>query len=142
MNANPLSTVGLMLTIAGLVGTFFNIQLSQWLRDLVALEQKVALNKAQGTDPQQRAIVECRIEFHKLTAPQSYVISGLVLAFIVFVLVNSLLMARLASADPLYPYVSLALWVFLVFFVGVSLWLNFETWRTARRIETVLGQKR
>jgi hypothetical protein len=41
MNANPLATVGLMLTLAGLVGSFFNIQLSQWLRDLIALAQKV-----------------------------------------------------------------------------------------------------
>ena len=40
MNANPLTTVGLMLTLASLVGSFFNIQLSQWLRDLLALAQK------------------------------------------------------------------------------------------------------
>jgi hypothetical protein len=58
MNANPLTTVGLMLTLAGLVGSFFNIQLSQWLRDLVALAQKVKLNKAQGNENQQKAIIE------------------------------------------------------------------------------------
>jgi hypothetical protein len=141
MNANPLATVGLMLTLAGLVGSFFNIQLSQWLRDLVAVEQKVTLNKAQGTEAQQRAIVECRIEFRKLANGPSYIINGLVLAFVVFVLINGLVMIGAATADPLYPHVHLALWVFLVFFVGVSLWLASEGWRTIGRIGSVLAPK-
>src|SRR5262245_25167611 len=94
MNASPLPTVGLMLTLAGLVGSFFNIQLSQWLRDLVALEQKVTLNKAQANDSQQKAIVESGIELRKLDNIQSYIINGLVLVFIVFVLVNGLFMIR------------------------------------------------
>ena len=42
---NPLSMVGLMLTLAGLVGTFFYIQLSGWLRDVQALHAKIDLNK-------------------------------------------------------------------------------------------------
>ncbi|WFU25436.1 hypothetical protein QA649_04100 [Bradyrhizobium sp. CB1717] len=141
MNANPLATVGLMLTLAGLVGSFFNIQLSQWLRDLVALAQKVKLNKAQGNDNQQKAIVECKIEIEKLANVQSYVINGLVLAFVVFVLVNGLVMIAAASADPLYPHVHRALWVFLLFFIAVSLWLSFDGWRIARGIRTTLAQK-
>jgi hypothetical protein len=142
MSANPLTTVGLMLTLAGLVGTFFNIQLSQWLRDLVALEQKVKLNKAQGTETQQKAIVECRIEIEKLANPRSYLINFLVLLFVVFVLGNGLVMIRSASADPLYPHVHLALWIFLIFFVGVSLWLIYDGWRIAKDIRTTLAAKR
>ncbi|MHC2627248.1 hypothetical protein ACVIW2_009335 [Bradyrhizobium huanghuaihaiense] len=141
MNANPLTTVGLMLTLAGLVGSFFNIQLSQWLRDLVALAQKVKLNKAQGNENQQKAIVECKIEIEKLANIQSYVINGLVLAFVVFVLVNGLVMIEAASADPLFPQVHVALWVFLVFFIGVSLWLTFDGWRIAKGIREALAPK-
>jgi hypothetical protein len=141
MNANPLSTVGLMLTLAGLVGSFFNIQLSQWLRDLFALEQKVILNKAQGTESQQKAIVESKIELRKLVNTPSYILNGLVLAFVVFVLVNGLLMIRASSADPLYSHVNTALWVFLIFFFVVSSWLNYNGWRTANRIRAVLAPK-
>lgn len=138
MTANALSTVGLMLTLAGLVGSFFNIQLSQWLRDLVALEQKVKLNKAEGTEVQQRAIVECRIEYEKLASAQIYAVNLLVLAFVVFVLADGLIMVRQACGDPLYPNVNLALWVFLVFFVGVAGWLVLSGWRIANRVLAVL----
>jgi hypothetical protein len=137
--ANPLSTVGLMLTLAGLVGSFFNIQLSQWLRDLLALEQKVTLNRAQGTEPQQRAIVECRVEYTKLTNLQNYVLNILIIAFVLFVLVDGLCMIRGAQADPLYPNINLALWVFLVFFIGVSGWLTFSGWLTSIRIRNALN---
>jgi hypothetical protein len=141
MNANPLTTVGLMLTLAGLVGSFFNIQLSQWLRDLVALAQKVQLNKGEGGDPQKRAIVECRIEIRKLTNWQTYIINFLVLLFVMFVLINGLVMIESASADPLYPHVHFALWVFLVFFVIVSLWLTYDGWRIAEGIRKSLTSK-
>ena len=62
MPTNPLSTVGLMLTLASLIGSFFYLQLSQWLRDVVALRQKTELNVLQGDEGQQRAIVECKVE--------------------------------------------------------------------------------
>ena len=141
MNTNPLTTVGLMLTLAGLVGSFFNIQLSQWLRDLVALAQKVKLNKAQGNETQQKAIVECKIEIEKLANTQTYVINILVLSFVVFVLGDGLVMIRTASADPLYPYIYLALWVFLVFFVSVSLWLFCDGTHIVRNVRMDLAPK-
>ena len=56
---NPLSMVGLMLTLAGLVGTFFYIQLSGWLRDVQALHAKIDLNKLGNTDDNKKAIREC-----------------------------------------------------------------------------------
>lgn len=123
MNTNPLTTVGLMLTLAGLVGSFFNIQLSQWLRDLLALSQKALLNRAAGTPEQQKAIAECRIELKKLNNIETYTVNALVLAFVIFVLVNGLFMIASAKADPLYLNVQIALWVFLVFFVALSAWL-------------------
>lgn len=139
MNANPLGTVGLMLTLAGLVGSFFNIQLGQWLRDLVALQQKTTLNIAQANGAQQTAIVECRIELKKLASGETYIINGLVIGFVVFVLVDGFLMIRSASDDPIYPYVYVALWVFLLFFVGLSAWLTYGGWRIAKKVRTDLA---
>lgn len=142
MNTNPLTTVGLMLTLAGLVGSFFNIQLSQWLRDLLALAQKAQLNKAGGNDTQQKALVECRIELEKLSNIETYVVNGLVILFVVFVLVNGLFMISSAQADPLYPNIQLALWVFLIFFVLLSLWLVQRGRSTVKEVEQMLPKRK
>jgi hypothetical protein len=130
-----------MLTLAGLVGSFFNIQLSQWLRDLFALQQKAFLNSGGSNMDRQRAIFECRIEFKKLTNIQTYLINWLVLSFVIFVLVDGILMIRSAKADPLYIYVSIALWVFLIFFAAVSGWLIYNGWSVARAIGLIIQPK-
>lgn len=79
MNTNPLGTVGLVLTLAGLVGSFFNIQLSQWLRDVVGLNEKITQNNA---------IVECEIEYARTHTPHVYIVNILVLLFVALLLVN------------------------------------------------------
>jgi uncharacterized integral membrane protein len=140
MTASPISTISLMLTLAGLVGSFFNIQLSQWLRDLIALEQKAVLNKFQGTEPEKRAIVECSVEYKKLNSTSTYVLNALIIGFVIFVLIDALFMMDQATADPLYPNVATALWVFVVFFLCVSGWLIYAGACTARRAhEAIFG---
>lgn len=138
MTTNPLTTVGLMLTLASLVGSFFNIQLSQWLRDLLALAQKAQLNKAGGNDAQQKAIIECRIELRKLDNLETYVVNGVVFLFVVFVVGNALFMITSAKDDPLYPHIQVALWVFLALFVGLSVWLMWRGRATARAVAELL----
>ncbi len=142
MNTNPLNTVSLMLTLAGLVGSFFNIQLSQWLRDLMAISQKAELNGLQGDDAQRKAIVECRVELRRLANWQTYVGNLLVLGFVVFVLIDGLAMIASASADPLYPNIDLALRVFLVFFVLISAWMMLNGWLIAKKLKVEIESKR
>lgn len=139
MNTNPLTTVGLMLTLASLVGSFFNIQLSQWLRDLLALESKAQLNKAQGNEPQQKAMVECRIELKKLNNPETYTVNLAVFAFVVFVLVNALMMITSVQSDPLYRNIQVALLVFLVLFIVLSLWQFYRGRAIAKDVEGMLN---
>jgi hypothetical protein len=136
--ANPLSTVGLMLTLSSLLGSFFYIQLSQWLRDLLALRQKTDLNKYQGDEAQKRAIVECRIELTKLSSWQTYAVNIAVIIFVIFVLVDGLLMIQLASTDPLYGYVLTALLVFLVLFVMLSFGLLYQGYSNAKYVKDTL----
>ena len=52
MTTNPLTTVGLMLTLASIVGSFFYIHLSQGLRDLLALRKQTELNRLAGDEYQ------------------------------------------------------------------------------------------
>lgn len=118
--ANPLSTVGLMLTLASLLGSFFYLHLSQWVRDVIALDRKQELNEAAGTDPEKRALVECRIELKRLWSWPGFVVNGVVIAFVIFVLVLGLNMIHHARTDPLYRDVQAGLIVFLIVFVVLS----------------------
>lgn len=135
---NPLSLLSPLLTLAGLVGSFFYIQLSQWLRDLVALRQKVELNRFAGDEAQKRAIVECRIEYQRLATWHTYAVNLSVIAFVLFILVLGLLMIRSAAEDPMYVYLATALWVFLAVFVGLASGLFWLGHSKAREIGTIL----
>ena len=137
---SPLTTVGLMLTLASLLGSFFYIQLSQWLRDVVALRMKADLNRLEGTEAQRRAIVECRIEHARLTAPLTYAVNGVVIAFVLFVLGNGLLMIRTASEDMLYPYVLWPMIVFTMIFVSLSILLLGQGVSNAMYVKSVLDK--
>ena len=135
--SNPLSLISPLLTLAGLVGSFFYIQLSQWLRDLVALRQKIELNRFAGDEAQKRAIVESRIEYRRLASWHTYVVNLSVIGFVLFVLVLGLLMIRPAAGDPMYDYLATALWVFLLLFVGLAsglFWLGHRNAAAAGRM--------
>lgn len=135
---NPLSIVGLLLTLASLLGTFFYLHLSQWLRDVLALRQKTELNILQGKSSQQRAIVECRVELRRLASWHTYVVNLLVIAFVIFILVLGLDMIKSASSDPLYGEVRLAMFVFLGLFITLSIALMWLGQWNARNIKNQL----
>jgi hypothetical protein len=138
MNTNPLTTVGLMLTLASLVGSFFYIQLSQWLRDLLALGQKVELNKRQGDEAQKRAIVECRVDYRRLANWYTYAVNLVVIGFVIFVVVIGLLMIGHATGDPMEPYIRTALIVFLILFVVLACGLLAVGFSNARAVKKQL----
>lgn len=138
MIISPLITVGLMLTMAGLVGSFFNIQLSQWLRDLMALDQKVTLSMLGSTEEKRKTLVECKIELKRLFNFETYVVNSLVVAFVVFVLVNGLLILPEARSDPAHVNVVVAFWTFLILFTGLSVWLMVRGSVLARSIQRTL----
>lgn len=134
--SNPLLTVGLVLTLASLLGSFFYLQLSQWLRDVLALRQKAELNRLQGTEPEKRAIVECRVEFQRLSTWHSYTVNIIVISFVLFMLLLGLDMIRGAMSDPLYWHIHLAMIVFLILFSVLSAGLliigSWNAWKVSK----------
>jgi len=62
-STEALSVIGFFLTLVSLLGSFFYIHLSDWLREVVALEAKWDVNKI-GTD-RDDAQIECRYEAEK-----------------------------------------------------------------------------
>jgi hypothetical protein len=125
---NPLSVVGVLLTLASLLGTFFYIQLAQWLRDLEALKQKIDLNEVEGTPAEERAIVEVRVELVRLDAWPNYMVNVAIIAFVIFIITLAIHLAGDAASDPSQPTVNLALWVFAILFVALSVVLFVAGW--------------
>jgi len=132
---NPLSVVGILLTLASLLGTFFYVHLSQWLRDLAALDRKYDLNQLKGTEPEKRAIVECKVELKRLDAWPNYFVNLIVFAFVVFIIIIALQLTDAARTDPSQPTVYLALWVFGIVFTILSVALFLIGWQSAANLK-------
>ena len=120
---NPLSMVGLMLTLASLVGSFFYIQLSGWLRDVEALRTKITLNKFGKTEDRDKAIRECRVEQARLAAWHTLVVNVAVIWFVWFVLQAGFQMIEMSRTDPLYFQVHYTFVVFERLFLILSIGL-------------------
>jgi polyferredoxin len=122
---SALAVVSVLLTLASLLGSFFYIHLSQWLREILALKQKFDLSDDPSSNSGKRQRYECKVELKKLNSWPNYVVNIVVITFVMFVMGLALNMIKLAAADPLYDYVNLALWIFSgTFFVLVALLLG------------------
>ena len=117
---NPLSMVGLMLTLASLLGSFFYIQLSQWLRDVMALSTKIEMAELGNQEENKKAVRECRIEQTRLSSWHTYVVNLVVIGFVWFILETGLRMIEMARSDPTHGPIHCAFVVFEVIFLGLS----------------------
>ena len=89
LNPTVYSVIGIYLTLTGLLGTFFYIHRSNWLRDFLRLKAKWDNNK-RGTDAQQKtAIRECRFELKGLFNHIPFVVSFVLSAFIWLLYTNA-----------------------------------------------------
>jgi len=121
--ANPLSVVGLLLTLSSLLGSFFYLQLSAWVRDILALRSKCDLNKFAGTNDEKKAMRECAVEIDRLLNWPTYLVNVVVIVFVLIITIEALVMLRAANADPLYPPIHDAFYLFLGVFIVLSLTL-------------------
>ena len=141
---NPLSMVGLMLTLASLMGSFFYFQLSQWLRDLTGLQTKIRLNKHGNDTATVKAVQECRAEHSRLTSPPVWIVNIAVIWFVSFVLQSAFAMIEMARTDPLYfqTYWAMVVFrrIFLVLAIGQFLWGDYLTASTFRALRAVNAQ--
>ena len=118
--ANPLSVVGLMLTLSSLLGSFFYLQLSSWVRDILAVRSKADLNQFAGTSDEKKAMRECAVEVDKLLNWPTYLVNSVVIVFIITVTMIALCMLEGAKTDPLHGPVQLAFILFLIVFIALS----------------------
>ena len=122
-DANPLTLVGLLLTLASLIGSFFYIQLSQWLRDIQAVAAQIEFQAHGDNTEKDNALREAKIEHRKLASKQILITNLSVIAFVVFLIVTGWELIQAARWDPSHPLILRAFLVFGAIFVVMSLGL-------------------
>lgn len=108
-------------TLASLVGSFFYIQLSQWLRDLLAVAAKIELYSHGDNPDKDKALLEARIENRKLSSWHVLLTNAVIIAFVCYLVVIGLNLIDAAQADPSYPVIRQAFVVFGLIFAGLSI---------------------
>jgi hypothetical protein len=116
-----LSTQGLFLTLGSLLGTFFYVHLSNWLREVIAIQNKWNLNKNGEKDEEKQALRECR---YALQGVYNYVpglVSGIITAFVFLLAALSIsLWTWYSGPDVLQSYLSIAGLTFLILYTGLT----------------------
>jgi len=128
---DEVTTIGLFLTLVGLLGSFFWVSLTAWLRDLVALEAQATYWQARQKDEEKAKI---RHQVKGLGDWTTYVTTLAVLIFGVVLVVEALQMADGLKGE-LGDHLRTALWSFLVLFIVLTLFLLLRGYLLVRSIK-------
>src|SRR5262245_40787406 len=112
------ATIGFMLTLVGLIGTFFYVHLSNWLRELLELRSKYELNKVGDTEPRKQGRLECRFQLRRLLNHVTLLVSIVISVFILVVVYLARQLMEATQPEPaVVPYYRTAAKVFLAIFL-------------------------
>jgi hypothetical protein len=116
------TTIGLMLTLVGLLASFFWVSLGSWMRDLVALRSEAEYWKPITTPEARKERAMIRAKADGLGEYTTGVTTVVVLGFGTFLLVEALWLANKLEGN-LVSTLKAALWVFLVILVVLTAFL-------------------
>jgi hypothetical protein len=142
LTAASLTAISIFLTLTSLLGSFFYVPLSNWVRELIALNTKWQLNKGADTDTTRPLQRECR---HTLPALNNIVPGMMSVAISLFIATVSTLAFLI-----LRPYlwgVSLAVYLFAAFvaflliYITFTLFLLIRGYGIARRLQIEIDEK-
>ncbi len=133
--ADALSVIGFFLTLVGLLGSFFYIHLSDWLREVIALETKWRIN-AVGDDTDQRAARrECRYEVEQIAGWTTLLTSLVVTVFVAFIFVLAVILWRAQpEKSAAWIYIGWAGAGFMLIYLGMTVYLLSRGYVKARRL--------
>jgi hypothetical protein len=116
------TVIGMCLTLTSLLGTYFYVHLSNWLRDMLKLKAKWDINKKGSDVDQIKAQWECKIEIKGLFNHIPIMISLIISAFIWFVCVRSLVLLAAAPTESLAQLLSMIIIIFLVLYTLLTMY--------------------
>ena len=118
------ATIGFMLTLVGLIGTFFYVHLSNWLRELLELRSKYELNKVGDTEPRKQGRLECRFQLRRLLNHVTLLVSIVISVFILVVVYLARQLMEATQPEPaVVPYYRTAAKVFLAIYFGLTIYM-------------------
>jgi hypothetical protein len=140
MTATEFSTISILLSLASLLGSFFYIQLSNWLRELITLKAKFDFAE-NGQEPDDlKARYEVRYALRGLNNRLPFGMWIAITAFIAVVSVSALLSLLPAFCkDPLAARLTIAFVAFLTIYLGVSILLLVRGYDIGRDLLKRLG---
>lgn len=95
---DALSVSGFLLTLAGLIGSFFAIHISDWLRDILAISTKANRYKHNTSQEETFALYDIEYEVERLQNNVIYIVSLTVIAFMV-ICVSAILFLVISAWD-------------------------------------------
>jgi hypothetical protein len=117
LSSQSIAAIGTFLTLTSLLGTFFYVQLSTWLRDLLTLRAKFELNEDGNTPDEQKAVREVRYTLKGLYNTLPLLITLAISAFIAFVAWQAfLILGPFRAVDPIASTLANALTLFLIIY--------------------------
>lgn len=119
---DEITIIGLMLTLVGLLASFFWVSLGSWMRDLVALRSEAQYWKPISTAEAKKERAMVRAKADGLGEVTTGVTTVVVLGFGTFLLIEALCLAEKLEGD-LASLLATALWVFLVILVLLTAFL-------------------
>lgn len=136
-STDALSIIGFFLTLVSLLGSFFYIHLSDWLREVIALETKWDINKI--GDERRAARLECRYEIEHVATRTTLLTSAVVTAFVIFIFVLGLfLWLAQPEKSTAWTYIGLAGLGFMIIYLSMIFCLLWSGCRKARKLRSTV----
>lgn len=124
MVPQDIAAIGTFLTLTSLLGTFFYVHLTTWLRDMLALKAKYEFNTGGNTGAEEQAMRECRYALKGLFNILPGLVCFAISIFIIFSAWNTYgILAPFHDVDPLANRLFWSLTVFLVIYFSLVIYL-------------------
>ena len=135
-STDALSIIGFFLTLAGLLGSFFYIHLSDWYRDVSVLEVKWKINRF-GDEPDKKAARrECRYEVEKISSWTILLTTGVVTSFILFVaILSTILWQSEPDKNQAWLFIGLAGLAFLAVYLATTAYFIYAGYKKATNLK-------
>lgn len=140
MTSTEFSTISILLSLASLLGSFFYIQLSNWLRDLITLKAKFDYAEKGQEQDDLKARYEVRYALSGLYNRLPFGMWAVITTFIAVVSACALMSLLPAFCrDPLAARLTVSFGVFLLIYLGVSGFLLVRGYQIGRQLRANIG---
>lgn len=134
------ATIGFMLTLIGLIGTFFYVQLSNWLREILELNSKWELNKVGDTEARKQGRLECKFQLRRLLNHIPALMAILISIFIIAVIVIARNLIAATQPQPaVVPYYRTAAVWFLIIYFSLTIYLLLHGYIVGFQLKQKIG---